>query len=288
MSPMTSIWIIYRAWEKWGENGGTRHGAALAYYAIFSVAPLLLLAIYISGAIFGDDAAKGEVNKQLNAMMPEKVAMNVETMVKYASEPQSSWAPTISMVMLVIAALGAFLHVRNTLCIIWKLDPPEGKTWLGMAWDYLLSILMVFLIATLLLFSLVCSLIVPYLQRKMEERGIHEKHYYHWIEIGISFFLLTILFSVVYRILSGGRIEWGYVWYGSFISAVLFTLGKSLFGFYVIYSDPESMYGATGSVIVFLMWVYYSSQVLFFGAELIQARRTRHEWLYGESAEAQG
>ncbi|MBI1831990.1 MAG: YihY/virulence factor BrkB family protein, partial [Planctomycetes bacterium] len=99
MFPMTSIWIIYRACEKWSENGGTRHGAALAYYAVFSIAPLLLLAIYISGAIFGEDAAKGEVHKQLNTMMGEQVAMNVETMVKYASEPQSSWAPTISMVL---------------------------------------------------------------------------------------------------------------------------------------------------------------------------------------------
>src|SRR5262249_16244754 len=102
------------------------------------------------------------------------------------------------------------------------------------------------------------------------------------------FGFLTILFAIAYRTLSGGRIPWGYVWYGSIIAAVLFTLGKTLLGYYIEYSNPASMYGAAGSIVAFLIWVYYSSQGLFFGGELIQARRTRYDWLYGQKPEAQG
>lgn len=282
MSPLTSIRIVYRACEKWSENGGTRLGAALAYYALFSIAPLLLIAVHIAGAIFGEDAARGEVRKHLNAMMGEEVAVNVEGMVKNAAEPQdTNWTPTVSMLILLVAALGAFLHVRGALCMIWKLEPPRGNSWLGMLWDYVLSLVMVFITATMLLASMAFGLIIPIVQEKL----VSEEQYWHWVEIAGSFFFLTILFAASYRTLSGGRIGWGYVWYGSFIAAILFTLGKILLSYYIRYSNPASVYGAAGSAVVFLIWVYYSSQVLFFGAELIQARRTRYEWLYGQKSE---
>jgi membrane protein len=245
-----------------------------------------LIAVHIAGAIFGEDAARGEVRKHLNAIMGEEVAVNVEGMVKHAAEPQdTNWTPTVSMLFLLGAALGAFLHVRGALCMIWKLEPPRGNGWLGMLWDYVLSLVMVFITATMLLVSMTFGLVIPAVQKKMQENLLSEEYYWHWIEIAGSFFFLTILFAASYRTLSGGRIGWGYVWYGSFIAAILFTLGKILLGYYILYSNPASVYGAAGSAVVFLIWVYYSSQVLFFGAELIQARRTRNEWLYGQKSE---
>jgi membrane protein len=286
MFPITSIRIVYRACEKWSENGGTRLGAALAYYALFSIAPLLLIAVHIAGAIFGEDAAKGEVQKHLNAVMGKDVAVNVEEMVKHAAEPKdTNWTPTVSMLILLGAALGAFLHVRGALCMIWKLEPPRGNGWLGMLWDYVLSLVMVFITATMLLVSMAFALVIPVVQKTMQEKLLSEEYYWRWIEIAGSFFFLTILFAASYRTLSGRRIPWGYVWYGSFIAAILFTLGKVLLGYYILYSNPASVYGAAGSAVVFLIWVYYSSQVLFFGAELIQARRTRYEWLYGQKSD---
>jgi membrane protein len=287
MFPLTSIRIVYRACEKWSENGGTRLGAALAYYALFSIAPLLLIAVHIAGAIFGEDAARGEVRKHLNAMMGEEVAVNVEGMVKHAAEPQdTNWTPTVSMLVLLGAALGAFLHVRGALCMIWKLDPPRGSGWLGMLLDYVLSLVMVFITAIMLLVSMTVGLVIPFVQKTMQEKLLVEEQYWHWIEIAGSFSFLVILFAASYRTLSWGRIPWGYVWYGSFIAAILFTLGKILLGYYILYSNPASVYGAAGSAVVFLIWVYYSSQVLFFGAELIQARRTRHEWMDGQKSDA--
>jgi membrane protein len=276
----TSFRIVYRACEKWSENGGTRLGAALAYYALFSIAPLLLISIHISGALFGEEAAGGEMRKRLSAIMPEDVAVNVESMVKQASQSQdTNWTPTVSLLFLLVAALGAFLHARSSLCTIWKLEPPHGNTWLGLLWDYALSLILVLIIALMLLVSVAFGLCIPVMQKMTQTPFLQDVRFWHWIEVAASFLFLTILFAVTYRTLSGARIAWGYTWYGSIITAVLFTLGKSLLGYYIEYSSPESMYGAAGSVVVFLIWVYYSSQVLFFGAELIQARRTRNEWM---------
>jgi membrane protein len=275
---LTSLRIIYRAGVNWSADGGPRLGAALAYYALFSIAPLLLIAGHIAGAVFGADAAQGKVHEQLEWLMGNDIAREVEKMVEHAGEPQQTfWTPIVSVVFLIAGALGAFLHVRTALSMIWKLAPPHGNSWLGMLWDYFLAVVMVFIIATLLLISLAFSLLVPFLKRAMRESPLDES--WQWLEIAASFVFLTLIFALSYRILSGGRIPWGYVCYGSVIAAVLFTIGKVLVGYYIVYSGAASMYGAAGSLVVFLMWVYYSSQTLFFGAELIQARRTRHEWL---------
>ena len=284
---MTSLHIIYRAGQKWSENGGTRMGAALAYYALFSIAPMLLIAVHSAGAVFGEDAAKGKVHDQLKALMGEDIALEVQKMVETAGQPHDTfWTPIVSVIFLIAGALGAFLHVRGALSTIWKLEPPHGNSWLGMLFDYFLAVVMVFIMATLLLISLACSLVVPILKRSLRDSPVPLDDSWQWIETGASFVFLTILFALSYRILSGGRIPWGYVCYGALIAAVLFTIGKVLVGYYILYSGAASMYGAAGSLVIFLMWVYYSSQTLFFGAELIQARRTRHEWLYGDKATA--
>jgi membrane protein len=287
MIPTTSLHIIYRAAQKWSDNGGTAMGAALAYYALFSIAPLLLIAVHVAGVVFGEDAAKGQVHEQLQALMGDDIAKEVEKMVEIAGQPHETfWTPGISVIFLIAGALGAFLHARTTLCRIWKLEPPRGNSWLGMLFDYFLAVVMVFVIATLLLISLACSLVVPILKRTLRDSPVPLEGSWQWIEIGGSFVFLTILFAAAYRILSGGRVPWGYVWYGALIAAVLFTIGKILVGYYIIYSGAASMYGAAGSLVVFLMWIYYSSQTLFFGAELIQARRTRQEWLNGANSNA--
>jgi membrane protein len=286
MSLKSSLRILYRAIEKWSENGGMRLGAALSYYTLFSISPLLLIALYVSGAVFGEDAARGRVHAQLNSLMGDNVAKAVEKMVEKAAEPQETqWTPWLSFALMIVAALGAFLYLRSTLCIIWRLEPPHGNTWLGMLWDYTLAVIMVFIVAILLLAALAASLVIPIVQKMMQEQLLAHEHYLQWIEIATSFAFLTLLFACCYRVLSGGRISWGYVWYGSFIAAVLFTIGKTLLAFYLVYSGTADAYGAAGSVVVFLVWVYYSSQVLFFGAELIQARRTRHEWMDGPKQE---
>lgn len=277
---VTSLRIILRASQKWIENGGARLGAALAYYTIFSTAPLMLIAIHTSGAIFGEDAARGNVQKRLEQITGKTVAVFFEKLVENAAQPtETAWTPTVSVILLIVAALGAFLHMRTSLCMIWRLEPPHDNTWLAMLWDYTLAVIMVFVGATLIIVSLAASLVMPYLLKAMQEAEVPEEISLQWLELATSFLFLALLFAAVYRILSGGRISWGYVVYGSLVASLLFTVGKLVLGYYIVYSGLESMYGAAGSIVVFMMWVYYSSQILFFGAEMIQARRTRHDWL---------
>ena len=274
----TSIRIFVRAAKQWSANGGTRQGAALAYYALFSIAPLLVIAVTIAGAVFGEDAAKGQVETHLRDIIGPESAKAIEKLVENAAQPRTGvWASSVSIALLVIGALGMFLHVRGALCSIWKLESARGSTLLGFLLDYALALVMVFFCGILLLVSLSASMFVAIWQSDLAEWLPWLP--WHWVEMGLSFLYLTILFAAMYRILSGGRIRRGYVVYGSFIAAVLFTFGKTLLGWYFVYSTTVSAYGAAGTLVVFLVWVYYSAQILFFGAELIQARRTRHEWL---------
>jgi len=275
---MTSARIIHRAIQQWLAHGGMRLGAALAYYALFSFAPLLVIAVTIAGAVFGEEAAQGQVAEHLREVVGEESAKFIEKLVQNAALPQTAeWATLISLGIVVFGALSMFLYVRATLCTIWDLPPPRGSTILGVLWDYALALIMVLFCGVLLLASLAAGILVEIFQPTLEE-WLPELHW-NWVEMGLSFLYLTILFAAMYRILSGGRIGWGYVIYGSFFAAVLFTFGKTLLSWYFVHTSTMSAYGAAGSLVVFLMWVYYSSQVLFLGAELIQARRTRREWL---------
>jgi membrane protein len=270
--------ILIRAARQWSANGDSRFGAALAYYALFSIAPLLVIAVTIAGAVFGEDAARGQVEIQLSGVLGKEGAAFIQKMVEAAAQPRSGQvAPWVSLAVLVISALGMFLHLRGALCTIWKLEPPRGNSMLGILLDYALALAMVFFCGIFLLASLAANLFVRIFEKSLDA-WVPELPW-HWLELGLSFLYLTILFAAVYRILSGARISLSYVLYGSFITAILFTLGKTILGWYFVYSSPASIYGAAGTLVVFLMWVYYSAQILFFGAELIEARRTRHEWL---------
>lgn len=275
---LTSIRIFLRACRQWIANGDSRLGAALAYYALFSIAPVLVIAVNIAGAVFGEEAAKGRVESHLREMVGEETAKAVAKLIENAGNPQSgTWAPALSIALLVIGALSIFLHLRSGLCSIWKLDPPRGNSILGLLLDYTLALLMVLFCGVLLLASLATSTLVAIFHDPLNLwiPGLP----WHWLEVGLSFVYLTALFASIYRILSGARISSRYVFYGSFLAAVLFTVGKTLLGWYFAYSTTVSAYGAAGTLVVFLMWVYYSSQILYFGAELIQARRTRHDWM---------
>lgn len=274
----TSIRIIWRACGQWSANGDARLGAALAYYALFSIAPVLVIAVTIAGAVFGEEAAKGHVETHLRDIVGEDTAKAIEKLVENAGKPRSGgWAPAVSIVLLVIGALTIFVHLRGALCSIWKLEPPRGNSVLGFLWDYTLALFMVFFCGVLLLASLAASMLVAIFHDTLSNwmPGLP----WDWVEFGLSFLYLTLYFAALYRILSGGRISSRYVIYGSFIAAILFTIGKTLLGWYFLYSATVSAYGAAGTLVVFLIWVYYSAQILYFGGELIQARRTRHEWM---------
>jgi membrane protein len=261
-------------------NQDSRLGAALSYYTLFSIAPLLVIAIHIAGLFFGEDAARGKVVEHLSSMIDKESAQAIQKLVESAAQPKSGdWAPLVSFGVLVVGALSVFLHVRGALCTIWKLEPPQGNTILGVVMDYLLALAMVLCTGVLLLLSLAASMLVPIFRDLMDRQFPGNGFQWQILEFGLSVLFLTLLFTAIFRILSGQRIPWKYALYGALITSLLFSIGKVALGMYLVYTGTASMYGAAGSLVVFLIWVYYSSQILFFGAELVQARRTRGEWM---------
>jgi membrane protein len=272
--------VLYRAAMQWSQDGAAQMGAALAYYALFSIAPLLLIALTMASFFYGAELARARVADQLREFMGADSAEAVQGLVDQLTHPEEGiWASVVGFGVLFVAALGVFLHLRWALCTIWRLVPPAGTTWLGLLLNYVLAASMVLFVGLLLLLSLVSNTFVVYVTDVLQERLPDYGISWQAVEFLSSIFYLSLLFALIFRILSGNRIYWRHLWLGSIVSAVLFTIGKTLLGHYLAYTSTTSAYGAAGSLVAFLLWVYYSAQITFFGAELIQAWRTRHEWL---------
>jgi membrane protein len=276
----TSLRILIRAGSQFGANNDAQMGAALAYYAVFSTAPLLVLAVLAADLVYRREAATARLTELLTRGLGAEGARAVTSWMEHTAHPaQGTLAAVLGIGFLVLGTLGGFLHVRRCLCVIWRLEPLGGTGFLGTVLNYALAGLAVPVVGVLLLVSLAASTAVGVAISLMGQGLPGGAAVWHWIDAGVSFLLLAVFFAVVSRVLSAWQIPWRYLWYGSFISAFLFTIGKTLIGMYLAYTSTVSVYGAAGSLVVFLVWVYYSAQILFFGAELIQARRTREEWL---------
>ncbi len=276
----TSVRIILRAARRFGADGASQMGAALAYYALFSTAPLLVLAVMLSGLIFGEQAARDRVRKHLTEVVGPETAREVNNLMETAAKPSGGkLAAALGGAALLLGALSVFMHFRRCLCVIWRLDSPGRKRPIETLLNYGLAIIMVLAVGILLFVSLAASTALPWLVDFLGKDFPVGARFWQWLDAGVSFVLLTVFFALIFHVMSGRRIRWGHVLYGSVISALLFTAGKALISFYLAYTSTASAYGAAGSLVVFLVWVYYSAQIIFFGAELVQARRTRTEWL---------
>jgi membrane protein len=280
MALSTSVRILFRAARQFGADGASQMGAALAYYALFSTAPLLILAVMLSGLIFGEQAARDRVRKHLTEAVGPETAREVNHLMETAAKPSGGrLAAALGGAALLLGALSVFLHFRRCLCVIWRLDSPGRKAAIGTLLNYLLAIIMVLCVGSLLFLSLAASTALPLLVDFLGKDFPVGARFWQWLDAGVSFALLTLFFALVFRVMSGRRILWRHVLYGSVFSALLFTAGKTLISLYLAYTSTASAYGAAGSLVAFLVWVYYSAQIILFGAELVQAGRTRADWL---------
>jgi len=272
----TEIWALMKdAANGWSEHHASRIGAALAFYTVFSLGPILLLAVAVAGFFFGQSAARGEIHQQISSMIGVQAAAQVEALLVRAHRPGAGVVATaISVVTLLLSADTALVELKSGLDEIWSV-PGESRVWY---WDYLrsrlLSIALILALGFLLLASLLFSAGLGALEALSS--GI--------IIVGvvlrsasalISFGLAALLFATVYKVLPSVRLAWKDVAVGAVITAVLFTVGKYAIGLYLGSSTVASTYGAAGSVIVVLLWVYYSAQVFLLGAELTRGYACR-------------
>jgi membrane protein len=253
-------------------------GAALAYYTAFSLAPLLVIAIGIAGLVFGEEAARGEIQAQIRDTIGESASQATEDMIKNSSEQGGGIVATlISLAILLVGASGLFIELQSALNEIWEVPPEkQGSGILAFIKDRLLSFGLVVGTGFLLLVSLIVSAALSALGRYLTPESMPGGALlWQAINLAVSFALITLMFAMIFKILPETEVQWRDVWIGAAFTAVLFTVGKYLIGLYLAHSSTASSYGAAGSLVVILIWVYYSAQILLFGAEFthLYARR---------------
>lgn len=280
MSAKPGVWrrIMADTFKRWFTHDSMAQSAALSYYTAFSLAPLLLVVVTIAGAVFGKDAVRGRLVHQFDGLMGRDQAALVQTVLKGAERDDSGPVAAIAgVVMLIVGATAVFAQLQSALNRIWEVTPKEGHFVRDFLRKRLLSFTLVLGIGFLLLVSLVLSAGLEALQNHVESRFETDTAWLGWINAAVSFVLFTLLFAMIFRILPDAKIPWRDVWVGAIGTALLFVVGKWAIGLYLGRAAVGSAYGAAGSVLVLLLWVYYVSMILLFGAEFTRSYSRRFE-----------
>ena len=248
-------------------------GAGLSYYMIFSIAPMLIIVISVVGSIYGPDAVNGALKQQIQGLLGSSTADELQKMVKTAYQPGKNWiATSLSVILLVSGAVGVFDQLRTSLNVIWDVEEQKKKAFFRYLMTRLFSMGMIICLAFLLLVSLSLSALVTafsgYLSQLIPE---FSKVLAFIIELVLSFSITTLLFAFIYKFMGDIKLAWKVVIPGAVFTTLLFELGKYLIGLYISSSNLANTYGAASSVVVVLLWVFYSSQIVFFGAEFTRA-----------------
>ncbi len=261
--------LIKRTYNDWLEDEPFSEAAAVAYYAVFSLPPLLLIVITVAGSVFGEDAVHGEVSKQISGLIGMDAAESIEKMIINAQESgRTVLATIVGIATLIFGASGVFFQLQKSLNKIWKVQKKPSAGFLLMLKDRLLSLGLVISVGFLLLISLVLTSVISalsdWLSANFSQLSVIASYI---MNFGLSFIIVTSLFALIYKVLPDVTIEWKTVWLGSIITALLFMLGKFAIGLYLGKAEPGSTFGAAGSIILVLLWVSYSCIILFFGAK---------------------
>ncbi len=275
---MKSIFNLFKkTFAEWSQDRASRLAAALAYYTIFSIAPLLVIVIGIAGLVWGRQAVKGQLMSQIGGTVGPQAASLIQTMVQNASKPSAGIAATIiGFVVLLFGASGVFAALQDALNTVWGVAPKPGRPLKNTLQDRLVSFLMVLLIGFLLLASLVISAalqaaagLVGNAAGMSAATGV-AANFLFFLVVGI------LLFALIFKILPDAEVGWSDVWIGATFTSLLFAVGRWLLGLYLGRAGVASTYGAAGSLVVLLLWIYYSAQILLLGAEFTQVYARRH------------
>ena len=279
MPPLREYWpMLKQAVVAWNDDSAPSMGAALAYYTTFSLAPLLIIVIALAGLAFGEDAARGEVVAQLAGLIGPQGARAVQDLLASASRPSSNiLASIVGLVMLLVGATSVFAELQSDLDRIWRAPAlPHISSVIDLLRSRLLSFGMVVAMGFLLLVSLVIGAALSALGQWGGTMIAGSADMLQVLNTVVTFGITTLLFATAYRILPRVRIAWADVWMGAAVTAILFTLGKYLIGLYIGRAGVSSSFGAAGSLIIVLVWVYYSAQIFLLGAEFTWVFAHRH------------
>ncbi len=261
--------LLVKTFTSWLDDYAPSMGAALAYYTLFSMAPLLLIVVSVAGLVFGQDAARGEIEAQLRMLVGEGGARTIQDLLASVRKPSEGvLATVIGVGLLVLGATTVFAELQDALDRIWRVPARKRASgWLSLVRARILSFGMIMAIGFLLMVSLVVSAALAVMGRWIEPifGG------WYWLASSVSgvgaFALISVMFALIYKVMPSVRVQWSDVWVGALFTALLFNFGKLLIGLYIGRSGVVSGFGAAGSLVVILLWLYYSAQIFLLGAE---------------------
>jgi len=265
------LWLVAKeAAANWSSHKDSRQGAALAYYSIFSLGPIIVIAIAVAGFFFGREAVSGQVAASIKDMLGDTGAKAVQAMLADAGRPREGMLATLLGIgTLLFAAIGVVIQLKDALNTVWEVGELPGHGVWHFIRSYVASLAAVLALGFLLLVSLVVTaglaaigkFAVPYMQEWV----------LHLVSILVSLSVISLLFAMMFKWLPDAEVDWYDVWLGAIVTAVLFEIGKTAIGFYIGKQGLDSTYGAAASIIVVLLWVYYTSQIILMGAEVTRA-----------------
>ncbi len=260
------------------DDSGIKLSAALSYYTIFSLPPLLIIIISLSGFIFGDEAVNGELFWQIQGMIGKEAALQVQETIKNVKLSNSTtFATTFGLIVLFIGASGVFAEIQESLNLIWGIKAKPQKGFIKFIKNRLMSFSMIGSVGFLLLVGLIVNSTMDLLNNRLAAMfSLESLHIFYYVNIIIVFIIITSLFTVIFRTLPDGKVNFKDCLIGATFTALLFMLGKYVIGAYLASSLMTTAYGAAGSVILILVWVYYSAIILYFGAEFTKVYAQTH------------
>ena len=268
--------MFKEAFSAWTSHKTPRFGAALAYYTVFAIAPLFLIALSVAGFFFGKEAASQELFNQVSGLVGHNGGQAIQSLVAAADKPRASaWATAAAITTLLLGATAVFVELQDDLNTIWNVEPKPGRGLREFIRHRLLSFAMVLGVGFLLLVSLSLNAALAAVGKFASGFLPEERILWAVVNFLVSLGVITMLFAMIFKLLPEVKISWRNVWVGAFVTALLFNLGKTLIGIYLGRSSVVSAYGAAGSFIILLLWVYYSAQIVFFGAEFTRVHAGR-------------
>jgi len=280
-----AAWRMLRdAVSSWIDDYAASMGAALAFYTLFSIAPLLLIVISVAGLVFGEQAARGEIMEQLSTLVGSDSARTIESLLEGLNKPGAGIVGTlVGLGALFVGATTVFAELQNAMDRIWRAPTrPAGGVW-SLVRARLLSLGMVLGIGFLLMVSLIVSAALAALGKWWAPWFERWAFMANGLNFAVSFVLITAMFAMIYKWIPRVKVAWRDVWTGAALTALLFTLGKSLIGLYIGRSGVASPFGAAASLVVLLLWVYYSAQIFLLGAEFTWVYARRYGSLKGRA-----
>jgi membrane protein len=265
------LWtVVKEAAQNWSDHKDSRQGAALAYYSVFSLGPIIVIAIAVAGLFFGRGAVSGQVASSIKDLLGETGAQAVQAMLADAGRPRQGFIATLlGPAALLFAAIGVVVQLKDALNTVWEVGETPGHGIWHFVRSYVVSLAAVLALGFLLMVSLIVTAALAALEKYANPHV--QEWILHLVTVLASVGIISLLFALMFKWLPDAAVDWRDVWFGAAVTAALFELGKFAIGFYIGKQGLESTYGAAASIIVVLIWVYYSSQIILMGAEVTHA-----------------